>query len=131
MNFNIGMFLEFPGILVVVGFVLIIIAIVVGIFSIKKDKTEIEEIVEEDDYHVEPVKLMDEGETLEPKKEVIAEPVNLIKDNVIPAPIDDETILEEIEEEELQPIEDDFLDTKEFVILDKVEKKDNHEVETL
>jgi len=129
-NLNIGMFLEFPGILVVVGIVLIIIAIVIAIFATKKEEI-VEENSQEDDYNVETVKLIDDVENLEEKKEVIAEPVNLIKNNVISTPIDDETILEDVEHEELNPAEEDFLDTKEFVILDNVEKTDNTDVETL
>lgn len=130
MKFDIGMFLEFPGILVVVGVLLIIIAIVIAIFATKKDKVE-EDIKEEDEYNVETVKLIDDVENLEEKKEVIAEPVNLIKNNVISTPIDDETVLENVDQEELMPAEEDFLDTKEFVILDSIEKKENTDVETL
>lgn len=130
MKFDIGMFLEFPGILVVVGVLLIIIAIVIAVFATKKDKVE-EDIKEEDEYNVETVKLIDDVENLEEKKEVIAEPVNLIKNNVISTPIDDETVLENVEQEELMPAEEDFLDTKEFVILDSIEKKENTDVETL
>ena len=130
MNLNIGMFLEFPGILVVVGIVLIIIAIIIAIFATKKDK-DVQDIKEDDEYNIETVKLTDDVENLEEKKEVIAEPVNLIKNNVISTPIDDETVLEDVEQEELMPSEEDFLDTKEFVILDNVEKKDNVDVETL
>jgi len=129
-KFDIGMFLEFPGILVVVGVLLIIIAIVIAVFATKKDKVE-EDIKEEDEYNVETVKLIDDVENLEEKKEVIAEPVNLIKNNVISTPIDDETVLENVEQEELMPAEEDFLDTKEFVILDSIEKKENTDVETL
>ena len=130
MNLNIGMFLEFPGILVVVGIVLIIIAIIIAIFATKKDK-DVQDIKEDDEYNVETVKLTDDVENLEEKKEVIAEPVNLIRNNVISTPIDDETVLEDVEQEELMPSEEDFLDTKEFVILDSTEKKDNIDVETL
>ena len=130
MKFDIGMFLEFPGILVVVGIVLIIIAIIIAIFATKKDK-DVQDIKEDDEYNVETVKLTDDVENLEEKKEVIAEPVNLIRNNVISTPIDDETVLEDVEQEELMPSEEDFLDTKEFVILDSTEKKDNIDVETL
>lgn len=130
-NFDIGMFLEFPGILVVVGVLLIVIAIVIGIFAVANDNKKETEEVEEDDYNVEVVKLVDENLDETPK-EVIAEPVNLIKDNVIPVPVDDETVLEETEQDDLiKEDENDFLDTKEFVILDNEEKKDNTDVETL
>ena len=130
MNLDLSSFLEFPGILVVVGIVLIIIAIIIGIFATKKEEI-VEEKPQEDDYNVETVKLIDGVDNLEAKEDVIAKPVNLIKDNVIPVPIDDETVLEDTEQEEIKPAEEDFLDTKEFVILDSVEKTDNTDVETL
>lgn len=130
MNLDLSSFLEFPGILVVVGIVLIIIAIIIGIFATKKEEI-VEEKPQEDDYNVETVKLIDGVDNLAAKEDVIAKPVNLIKDNVISVPIDDETVLEDTEQEEIKPAEEDFLDTKEFVILDSVEKTDNTDVETL
>jgi len=127
-NLDLSSFLEFPGILVVVGIVLIIIAIVIGVFATKKEE-KVEDSYQEEDYNVEQIKLIDDVENLD-EKQKIAEPLNLIKDNVIPTPIDDTTILEDTEQEEVKPAEEDFLDTKEFIILDNVEKKDS-DVEVL
>ena len=128
---DLSRFLEFPGILVVVGIVLILIAIVIGIFAVandkKEEKNEEEQEIDEDEYNVDVVKLVDNEEVEKQKNE--SQPVELIKNNVVPTPIDDETVLEDTDS--LEPAEEDFLETREFVILDIVEKQDTTDVETL
>lgn len=131
MKLDLSRFLEFPGILVVVGIVLILIAIVIGIFAVandkKEEKKEEEQEIDEDEYNVDVVKLVDNEEVEKQKNE--SQPVELIKNNVVPTPIDDETVLEDTDS--LEPAEEDFLETREFVILDNVEKQDTTDVETL
>lgn len=124
---KLSMFLEFPGILIVIGVILIIVAIIIGIFSSKKSvEQEIEEDDIEDEYDVKPMKLVDDEEV---KEKIISE-VDLIKDNVIPTPIDDEIVLEDTTDDIETKEDDDFLDTKEYVVLNEEEKQQS-DVETL
>ena len=124
---KLSMFLEFPGILIVIGVILIIVAVVIGIFSSKKSvEKEIEEDDIENEYDVKPMKLVDDKEV----KEKIIYEVDLIKDNVIPTPIDDEIVLEETTDVIDPKEDDDFLDTKEYVVLNE-EEKQQADVETL
>ncbi len=113
---------EFPGILIVIGVIFLIIAFVVGLLAYKKkDKVDFDVKKDEsvdDDYKVESIKLVDD--------EVIEQAKNVIKEN--------ET--EKVEEAEVvdQPEaeEEDFLETKEFINLNP-DKKDEKQpnVETL
>lgn len=129
MKLDLSRFMEFPGILVVIGIILIFIAIIIGIFAVASDKKEKTEEIEEDEneYDVKIVKLVDDA--VEKEQQILAEPVNLIKDNIIPTPVDDETVLEETDA--LEPAEEDFLETREFVILDNEQKNETGDVETL
>lgn len=124
---KLSMFLEFPGILIVIGVILIVVAIIIGIFSSKKSvEQEIEEDDIEDEYDIKPMKLVDDEEV---KEKIISE-VDLIKDNVIPTPIDDEIVLEDTTDDIETKEDDDFLDTKEYVVLNEEEKQQS-DVETL
>ncbi|MDD5979888.1 MAG: hypothetical protein PUC23_02100 [bacterium] len=124
---KLSMFLEFPGILIVIGLVLITISIIIGIFSSKKEVVKEENMDNlENEYDVKPMKLVDDEEV---KEKIISE-VDLIKDNVIPTPIDDEIVLEDTTDVIEQKEDDDFLDTKEYVVLNE-EEKQQADVETL
>ncbi len=124
---KLSMFLEFPGILIVIGVILIVVAVVIGVISSKKSvEKETKEDDIEDEYDVKPMKLVDDEEV---KEKIISE-VDLIKDNVIPTPIDDETVLEDTTDVVEVKEEDDFLDTKEYVVLNEEEKQQS-DVETL
>lgn len=124
---KLSMFLEFPGILIVIGVILIVVSIIIGIFSSKKEVVKEENMDNlENEYDVKPMKLVDDEEV---KEKIISE-VDLIKDNVIPAPIDDEIVLEETTDVIDPKEDDDFLDTKEYVVLNE-EEKQQADVETL
>ena len=124
---KLSMFLEFPGILIVIGVILIVVSIIIGIFSSKKEVVKEENMDNlENEYDVKPMKLVDDEEV---KEKIISE-VDLIKDNVIPTPIDDEIVLEDTTDVIDPKEDDDFLDTKEYVVLNEEEKQQS-DVETL
>lgn len=123
--------LEFPGILIIIGIVLIIIAIILGVVAQKKETedvtTEIASDPEDDEYIMETMNSIDDTNIEKPS----ITDVDLIKNNVLISPIDDEeTILEEPQEEIKKDVDDDFLETKEFVILDDV-KEETNDIEML
>lgn len=129
---NFSMFFEFPGILIVIGVLLIILSIIIGIFVTTDDnKVETNDYKEEDDYNVEVVKLVDDEPTkIFNKKE--EDSTNLIKENIVPQEVVSEAVVEDVPvDTAVEEKEDNFLDTEEFVILDKKEENDNSDIETL
>lgn len=104
------MFLEFPGVLVIFGVLLIVIAIVIALLSNKKDKKAVvdeKNLEVTNEYKVEPMSLTDNEELEEKVALAKQEPIDLIKDNMVV----DGTV----------EAEDDFLDEKK----DLQEKEEN------
>lgn len=118
---NLKMFLEFPGILILIGVILLIIAIIIGVIAFKKvDENEMTNVVDRDITNDEqPEEIGTDMEEYENNiEEIKEEELPVIKDNII----EEATIEEDDKKEEESIIEED--NNNEEIIELKDESKD-------